>query len=266
MKNFREKKFLKKLGKVLGCRWLWSALGIAWILYLGLAIYGGPRRVWKIIRYCDVWVPMLQVCIIVLILYQAGMVKDFFRGFARAFARKGKGCSRMELRRSVEAVRCVEKAAVVACIITFLMNIMDMLADGFSANMLGNADMFVTVVSLLTVMMSGDILFTAVLILLLMPVKFRLERMLISYMEEPQDSEAERAEADGQRVYFGLRAMGLTDRESEVARLAGSGMSNREIGKELYIAEGTVKKHMTHILEKAGCADREALAVQVRKL
>ena len=43
--------------------------------------------------------------------------------------------------------------------------------------------------------------------------------MLISYMEEPQDSEAERAEADGQRVYFGLRAMGLTDRESEVARL-----------------------------------------------
>ena len=38
MKNFREKKFLKKLGKVLGCRWLWSALGIAWILYLGLAI------------------------------------------------------------------------------------------------------------------------------------------------------------------------------------------------------------------------------------
>ena len=266
MKNFREKKFLKKLGKVLGCRWLWSALGIAWILYLGLAIYGGPRRVWEIIRYCDTWVPMLQLCIIVLILYQAGMEKDFFRGFARAFARKGKGCSRMELRRSVGAVRCVEKAAVVACIITFLMNIMDMLADGFSANMLGNADMFVTVVSLLTVMMSGDILFTAVLILLLMPVKFRLERMLISYMEEPQDSEAERAEADGQRVYFGLRAMGLTDRESEVARLAAGGMSNREIGKELYIAEGTVKKHMTHILEKAGCADREALAVQVRKL
>lgn len=266
MKNFREKKFLKKLGKVLGCRWLWSALGIAWILYLGLAIYGGPRRVWEIIRYCDVWVPMLQLCIIVLILYQAGMEKDFFRGLARAFARKGKGCSRMELRRSVGAVRCVEKAAVVACIITFLMNIMDMFAGGFSRSMLENADIFASVVSVLTVIMSGDILFTAVLILLLMPVKYRLERMLVSYMEEPQDSEAERAEADGQRVYFGLRAMGLTDRESEVARLAAGGMSNREIGKELYIAEGTVKKHMTHILEKAGCADREALAVQVRKL
>ena len=214
----------------------------------------------EIFRYCDAWVPMLQLCIIVLILYQAGMVKDFFRGFARVFARKGKGCSRMELRRSVGAVQCVEKAAVVACIITFLMNIMDMFAGGFSITVLKNAG------NLLIVMMSGDILFTAVLILLLMPVKFRLERMLISYMEEPQDSEAERAEADGQRVYFGLRAMGLTDRESEVARLAAGGMSNREIGKELYIAEGTVKKHMTHILEKAGCADREALAVRVRKL
>ena len=101
-----------------------------------------------------------------------------------------------------------------------------------------------------------------------------IQELPAHYQDSPQDAElqrvlsllAERAEADGQRVYFGLRAMGLTDRESEVARLAAGGMSNREIGKELYIAEGTVKKHMTHILEKAGCADREALAVQVRKL
>ena len=260
------KDFMEKLRKVLRCRWLWSALGIAWVLYLGLAIYGGPHRVWEIFRYCDTAVPMLQLCIIILILYQAGMVKDFFRGFARVFAGKGKGCSRMELRRSVGAVQCVEKAAVVACIITFLMNIMDMFAGGFSGTTLENVDLFVFVVSFLIVMISGDILFTAVLILLLMPVKFRLERMLISYMEEPQDSEAERAEADGQRVYFGLRAMGLTDRESEVARLAGSGMSNREIGKELYIAEGTVKKHMTHILEKMQCADREVLAERIGKM
>ena len=35
------KKFLGKMGKVLKCRWLWSALGIAWVLYLGLGIYGG---------------------------------------------------------------------------------------------------------------------------------------------------------------------------------------------------------------------------------
>ena len=30
--------------------------------------------------------------------------------------------------------------------------------------------------------------------------------------------------------------------------------------------EGTVKTHMTHILEKAGCAGREALAERVRGL
>lgn len=261
MKNFTE-----KMGKVLKCRWLWSALGIAWVLYLGLGIYGGPRRVWEIFRYCDTWVPMLQLFIIVLILYQAGMVQDFIRGFARAFGRKGKGCSRMELQRSGRAVQCAEKAAVTACIITFMMCIMDMFAGGFSMSVREHADLFLDVLSIFAVMFCGDILFTAVLILLLMPVKFRLERMVISYMEEPQDSQAERAEAEGQRMYFGLRAMGLTDRESEVARLAAGGMSNREIGKELYIAEGTVKKHMTHILEKAGCGDREALAERVKKL
>ena len=259
------KNFMEKLRKIMRCRGLWSALGIVWVLYLGQGIYGGPRRVWEIIRYCDTWVPMLQLCIIVLILYQAGMEKDFFRGLARAFGRKGKGCSRMELQRSVGAVQCVEKAAVVACIITFMMCIMDMF-DGWPSTSLQNMDIFFTVVSFFAVMFSGDILFAAVIILLLMPLKFRLERMVVSYMEEPQDSQAERAEAEGQRVYFGLRAMGLTDREAEVARLAAGGMSNREIGKELYIAEGTVKKHMTHILEKAGCGDREALAEQVRKL
>ncbi len=259
------KKFPGKMGKVLKCRGLWSALGIAWVLYLGQGIYGGPHRVWEIFRHCDTWVPMLQFFIIVLILYQAGMEKDFFRGFARAFGRKGKGCSRMELQRSVGAVQCVEKAAVVACIITFMMCIVDMF-DGWPSTSLQNVDIFFTVVSFFAVMFSGDILFAAVIILLLMPLKFRLERMVVSYMEEPQDSQAERAEAEGQRVYFGLRAMGLTDREAEVARLAAGGMSNREIGKELYIAEGTVKKHMTHILEKAGCGDREALAEQVRKL
>lgn len=266
MKNDMEKNFLGKMRKVLKCRGLWSALGIAWVLYLGQGIYGGPHRVWEIFRYCDTWVPMLQFFIIALILYQAGMEKDFFRGFTRAFGRKGKGCSRMELQRSVGAVQCVEKAAVLACIITFLTNAMDMFAGGFSSTTLENSYLFYTVVSYIALMMCGDILFPAVLILLLMPVKFRLERMVVSYMEEPQDSQAERAEAEGQRVYFGLRAMGLTDREAEVARLAAGGMSNREIGKELYIAEGTVKKHMTHILEKAGCGDREALAEQVRKL
>ena len=112
--------------------------------------------------------------------------------------------------------------------------------------------------------LSLQILYPALLLLLLFPVKARLEQMVVSYMEEPEDSRDEEREADGQRLYFMLRSQGLTDRETEVARLAASGMSNVEIGKELYISTATVKKHMTHILEKMQCTDREALAERVR--
>jgi len=52
-----------------------------------------------------------------------------------------------------------------------------------------------------------------------------------------------------QLCYF-FRAKGLTAREAEVAKLLYQGCSNREIAVELYIAETTVKKHVTHILEK----------------
>ena len=58
--------------------------------------------------------------------------------------------------------------------------------------------------------------------------------------------------------------MGLTDREAEVARLAAAGMTNTQISQELYISMATVKKHMTHVLEKTQCEDREALAEKVR--
>jgi DNA-binding NarL/FixJ family response regulator len=45
----------------------------------------------------------------------------------------------------------------------------------------------------------------------------------------------------------GLR---LTDRELEVLRLVARGMNNREIAKDLYISENTVKNHVRNILEK----------------
>ena len=65
---------------------------------------------------------------------------------------------------------------------------------------------------------------------------------------------------------FKLRAAGLTDREAEVVRLVSCGMSNREIGQLLYISDTTVKKHVTHILDKTKCADREELADMVKGL
>ncbi len=43
---------------------------------------------------------------------------------------------------------------------------------------------------------------------------------------------------------------GLSERELEVLVLASHGLSNREIGEELYISETTVKRHLANVYEK----------------
>ena len=48
----------------------------------------------------------------------------------------------------------------------------------------------------------------------------------------------------------------LTSREQEVFRLIAGGLSNAEIGQQLYISDTTVKTHITHILQKLGLRDR----------
>jgi DNA-binding NarL/FixJ family response regulator len=48
----------------------------------------------------------------------------------------------------------------------------------------------------------------------------------------------------------------LTDRELDVFRLIARGLSNAEIGRELYISDTTVKTHITHILQKLNLRDR----------
>jgi RNA polymerase sigma factor (sigma-70 family) len=68
-----------------------------------------------------------------------------------------------------------------------------------------------------------------------------------------------RAEPDEERVRRRLAT--LSEREREVLRLAAEGESNGEIGKQLYISEGTVKNHMTHILRKLEVEDRTQAAI-----
>jgi DNA-binding NarL/FixJ family response regulator len=48
----------------------------------------------------------------------------------------------------------------------------------------------------------------------------------------------------------------LSERERDVFRLMAEGLSNTEIGQELFISETTVKTHVTHILQKLGLRDR----------
>ncbi len=53
----------------------------------------------------------------------------------------------------------------------------------------------------------------------------------------------------------------LTPREREVLHLIREGLSNRVIAQQLYISEGTVKTHVTHLLNRLNLRNRAQLAI-----
>ena len=61
-------------------------------------------------------------------------------------------------------------------------------------------------------------------------------------------------------------ALRLGERELDVLRLLAAGEQNQEIADELYLALNTVKKHVTHIFEKLGAANRTEAAARAREL
>ena len=67
-------------------------------------------------------------------------------------------------------------------------------------------------------------------------------------------------------VKQGVLAEPLSEREGEVLRHLARGMSNKEIGTALGLAEGTVKNHMSNILGKLGVLDRTQAALKAREL
>lgn len=57
----------------------------------------------------------------------------------------------------------------------------------------------------------------------------------------------------------------LSPREIEILKLVATGASNREIARELFITEGTVKNHLSSILSKLGVRDRMQAILKARE-
>ena len=62
----------------------------------------------------------------------------------------------------------------------------------------------------------------------------------------------------GSREIFGL----LSPRETDIVRLIAEGLSNQEIADRLYLSNGTVRNHISVILEKTGLEHRTQIAVR----
>lgn len=84
-----------------------------------------------------------------------------------------------------------------------------------------------------------------------------------------KDAPSERLAEAVRRVHQGLRAVDpelaaaawdepdpLTDRERQVLRLAGDGMSSSRISAELHLSEGTVRNYLSEAISKLGAENR----------
>lgn len=60
---------------------------------------------------------------------------------------------------------------------------------------------------------------------------------------------------------FDWEAYGISEKELHVISLVAEGLSNKEIAKEIFLSEGTVRNYISNILEKMQLRDRTQLAV-----
>ena len=82
-----------------------------------------------------------------------------------------------------------------------------------------------------------------------------MEKMLDGMVDSKSDTETEK-----------LTFAKLTPREVEVANLIATGRTNHEIARELCIVEGTVKNHITNILNRLGLNSRLQIAIYVNSI
>jgi two-component system nitrate/nitrite response regulator NarL len=69
----------------------------------------------------------------------------------------------------------------------------------------------------------------------------------------------------GPQDTLGSLSSGLTERERQIMHLVCEGWSNKEVGRELTLSEGTVKVHLHHIYQKLAIRNRTALAASAAR-
>lgn len=108
------------------------------------------------------------------------------------------------------------------------------------------------------------LLLLPMLVLAFLYVKLCREREQASVEGRDESDEPQQVQTYEQFA-IKIAEYGLSEREKEVAWLIYRGFTNRQIGEELFIAETTVKKHVTHIFEKSKVSGRKELKELWRK-
>ena len=115
----------------------------------------------------------------------------------------------------------------------------------------------------------GEILLLGIPLVVVFILYMRVTKQVENRNPVQKVSEAERLSYEQQYAHF-LEVVQsidekLSERELEVAWLLYRGYTNRQIGEELYIAETTVKKHVSHIYEKLNVGSRKEFKVMIQK-
>jgi len=230
---------------------IWAILGYIIILILTCITLNGFHGFYY---FLDLPSLIFTIGFFLLTLWGTGTMKDFITGIKIGLGKK-KSYSMLELKKSEEALQLIMKSLLIfgstICLISFIsvLYLMSLYQVGPMVS--------VGLVS---------ILYALIIALFLTPFKGKIHMLLIAYAEENANKEdVLNEEMLEQRVFYLFRSKGLTDREAEIARLISQGLTNREIAGKLYISEATVKKHITHILEKLDLEGREALVTLIQQ-
>ena len=91
-------------------------------------------------------------------------------------------------------------------------------------------------------------------------------RLYVRVKEQKSRAEEPQTYVESHEIFESMmREYGLSNRESEIAWLLYCGYTNRQIGEELFIAETTVKKHVSHIYEKTQVSGRKEFRAKVNE-